>query len=267
MFPTNSSHKRPRTQHGQSSDTSPDDFSRSSSKRIKVNQGNMNIKNNDENCNFMTNHQGFHQHQQLPFGQQQDHQPSSMMAQPPALEYSTSNGSIPSLAAATIRPQRIPDSGNGSSAYQYMNSYLGQLHMLRKLQRQEQHQSSGSVNNDTPRKSNKRSHRDDDDDETRQVQHEQQHRQKQQRRHIQQGFQQQEHHQQQTMSYAYLHTSVTSAAAAAQQQQQHFSLPPECTTTITPSTSWSNNNTLPKSGSSRPAANKKISLRGHSNLY
>ena len=220
-----------------------------SSKRIKLNQD-----SNDQNCSYMQH--GYHPQRYQEHGYVQSHYPSLGQEQPAmtaTLPYSSSDGSIPSLAtrgSTTPPPEPIADGYAAINAYQHMNSYLGQLHLLRRLQRSQepQHQQRRHNLEDTPRTSNKRQY-------CHHVTNVHQH------QHFQQGSQEQALS---SAPFAYLPVDAP--------QPTHHPLPTY--STITPSSSWGN--IQPDSGhvthptSDEPTSrrqNKKVSLRSHSNLY
>ena len=223
-----------------------------SSKRIKLNPD-----SNDQNCSYM--YHGHHPQRYQEQGYAQSHHPSlgqEQLAMTTTLPYSSSDGSIPSLATrgtTTPPPELIADGYAEFNAYQQMNSYLGQLHLLRRLQRSQepQHQQRHQSLEDTPRKSNKRQH-------YHHVTHLQQH------QHFQEG---QQGIQEQTLSsapFAYLPVVAP--------QPTHHPLPTY--STITPSSSWGNiqpvsaHSNLPRSDEpSSRQQNKKVTLRSHTNLY
>ena len=142
MFPSSplSSLKRPRAERQVSDDGSW----HSSFKRLKVNE--------DHNKSDGEGRQNFPQQFQTPAGQDSfEASPQSSQSFPDML----SNGSYHSLYDTTIHiPGLTLDSVNGGEDrinYQNMNSFLGQLHLQRRLQQQQRREQTGPG---TPRISN-----------------------------------------------------------------------------------------------------------------
>ena len=154
MFPSNfASLKRPLPAQRQESD---EQSWHSSFKRLKVNEDHNN-QDGDDNASYNSqNNLATEQHLQLPAGQD-----SFEAARQPQYQYyagatENMNGrNDPSLYATTINvPNLALNQGTCNSNYQGMNSFLGQLHLQRRLQQQLQRQQLGPSGPATPRTSN-----------------------------------------------------------------------------------------------------------------